>query len=41
MMMKGPAVPARPMDELAAMEFMLDKMKNTRSNAECFNAMKR
>jgi transcription termination factor Rho len=30
-----------PMDELAAMEFMLDKMKNTKSNDEFFNAMKR
>ncbi len=30
-----------PMDELAAMEFMLDKMKNTKSNEEFFNAMKR
>jgi transcription termination factor Rho len=29
------------MDELAAMEFMLDKMKNTKSNDEFFNAMKR
>jgi transcription termination factor Rho len=30
-----------PMDELAAMEFMLDKMKNTKTNEEFFNAMKR
>ncbi|MEO7149071.1 MAG: transcription termination factor Rho, partial [Rhodanobacteraceae bacterium] len=30
-----------PMDELSAMEFMLDKMKNTKSNDEFFNAMKR
>ena len=30
-----------PMDELAAIEFMLDKMKNTKSNDEFFNAMKR
>ena len=30
-----------PMDELAAMEFMLDKMKNTKSNDEFFTAMKR
>ena len=30
-----------PMDELAAMEFMLDKMKNTKSNDEFFNAMRR
>jgi len=29
------------MDELAAMEFMLDKMKHTKSNDEFFNAMKR
>jgi transcription termination factor Rho len=29
------------MDELAAMEFMLDKMKNTKSNDEFFNSMKR
>ena len=28
-------------DELAAMEFMLDKMKNTKSNDEFFNSMKR
>ncbi|MEO8671262.1 MAG: transcription termination factor Rho, partial [Tahibacter sp.] len=30
-----------PMDELGAMEFMLDKMKNTKSNDEFFNTMKR
>jgi transcription termination factor Rho len=30
-----------PMDELAAMEFMLDKLKNTKSNDEFFNFMKR
>ena len=30
-----------PMDELGAMEFMLDKMKNTKSNDEFFNSMKR
>jgi transcription termination factor Rho len=30
-----------PMDELASMEFMLDKMKNTKSNDEFFNSMKR
>ncbi len=30
-----------PMDELAAMDFMLDKMKNTKTNDEFFNAMKR
>ncbi|TAA38832.1 transcription termination factor Rho [Pseudoxanthomonas winnipegensis] len=30
-----------PMDEIAAMEFMLDKMKNTKSNDEFFSSMKR
>jgi transcription termination factor Rho len=30
-----------PMDELTAMEFMLDKMRNTKSNDEFFNSMKR
>ncbi|HEX7325877.1 MAG TPA: transcription termination factor Rho, partial [Rhodanobacteraceae bacterium] len=30
-----------PMDELAAIEFMLDKMKNTKTNEEFFNAMRR
>ncbi|MBO9662057.1 MAG: transcription termination factor Rho [Dokdonella sp.] len=30
-----------PMDELAAMEFMLDKMKNTKTNDEFFSSMKR
>jgi len=30
-----------PMDELSAMEFMLDKMKNTKTNDEFFSAMKR
>ncbi|BBD81254.1 transcription termination factor Rho [Aerosticca soli] len=30
-----------PMDELAAMEFMLEKMKNTKTNDEFFNSMKR
>jgi transcription termination factor Rho len=29
------------MDELAAIEFMLDKMKNTKTNEEFFNSMKR
>jgi transcription termination factor Rho len=29
------------MDELAAMEFMLDKMKNTKTNDEFFGSMKR
>ena len=30
-----------PMDELAAMEFLLDKMKTTKSNDEFFQSMKR
>ena len=30
-----------PMDEIAAMEFRLDKMKNTKSNDEFFSSMKR
>ena len=30
-----------PMDEMAAMEFLLDKMKNTKSNDEFFSSMKR
>ena len=30
-----------PMDEIQAMEFMLDKLKATTTNAEFFNAMKR
>ena len=30
-----------PMDELAAMEFMLDKLKSTKSNSEFFESMKR
>ena len=30
-----------PMDEIAAMEFMLDKMKNTKSNDEFFSSMRR
>jgi transcription termination factor Rho len=29
------------MDELAAIEFLLDKMKDTKTNAEFFEAMKR
>jgi transcription termination factor Rho len=29
------------MDELAAFEFLLDKMKDTKSNGEFFEAMKR
>ena len=30
-----------PMDELAAMEFMLDKLKATKSNSQFFESMKR
>jgi transcription termination factor Rho len=30
-----------PMDELAAIEFLLDKMKDTKTNADFFDAMKR
>jgi transcription termination factor Rho len=30
-----------PMDELASVEFLLDKMKDTKSNGEFFEAMKR
>jgi transcription termination factor Rho len=30
-----------PMDELAAAEFLIDKMKDTKTNAEFFDAMKR
>ncbi|MDZ4349353.1 MAG: transcription termination factor Rho, partial [Xanthomonadaceae bacterium] len=30
-----------PMDELAAIEFLLDKMKNTKTNEEFFGSMKR
>ena len=30
-----------PMDELAAMEFMLDKFKSTKTNSEFFDSMKR
>ena len=30
-----------PMDELAAIEFLLDKLKDTKSNGEFFEAMKR
>ncbi len=29
------------MDELSAIEFLLDKMKDTKSNEEFFQAMKR
>ena len=31
----------QPMEEVAAMEFMLDKMKQTKTNSEFFDAMKR
>ncbi|MDA8348471.1 MAG: hypothetical protein M0038_06670, partial [Pseudomonadota bacterium] len=30
-----------PMDELAAIEFLLDKLKDTKSNSEFFESMKR
>ena len=30
-----------PMDELAAMEFLLDKLKATKNNAEFFDSMRR
>jgi transcription termination factor Rho len=30
-----------PMDELSAIEFLLDKMKDTKTNSEFFEAMKR
>jgi hypothetical protein len=30
-----------PVDELAAIEFLLDKMKDTKTNSEFFAAMKR
>ena len=30
-----------PMDEITAMEFLLDKMKNTKSNDEFFSSMRR
>jgi transcription termination factor Rho len=29
------------MDELAAMEFLLDKLKDTKTNSEFFDSMKR
>jgi transcription termination factor Rho len=29
------------MDELAAVEFLLDKMKDTKTNSEFFDSMKR
>jgi transcription termination factor Rho len=30
-----------PMDEIAAIEFLLDKMKDTKTNDDFFEAMKR
>jgi len=30
-----------PMDELAAMEFLLEKLKSTKVNSEFFDSMKR
>ena len=30
-----------PMDEIAAVEFLLDRMKHTKTNGEFFKAMKR
>ena len=30
-----------PMDELAASEFLLDKLKDTKTNSEFFDSMKR
>jgi transcription termination factor Rho len=30
-----------PMDELAAIEFLLDKLKETKTNAEFYDSMKR
>jgi len=30
-----------PMDELAAMEFLYDKLKQTKTNEEFFNSMKK
>ena len=33
--------PLLPMDEIVAMEFLLDKMKNTKSKDEFFSSMKR
>ena len=30
-----------PMDELAAMEFILDKLKNTKTNSQFFDSMRR
>jgi transcription termination factor Rho len=31
----------QPMDEIAAMEFLLERLKNTKNNSEFFDAMKR
>jgi transcription termination factor Rho len=30
-----------PMDELAAIEFLLDRLKNTKTNTQFFDSMKR
>jgi transcription termination factor Rho len=30
-----------PMDELAAVEFLIDKMKDTKTNGDFFDSMKR
>ncbi|HAU12279.1 MAG TPA: transcription termination factor Rho, partial [Gammaproteobacteria bacterium] len=30
-----------PMDEIAAMEFLIDKMRDTKTNEEFFDSMKR
>ncbi|HAB04625.1 MAG TPA: transcription termination factor Rho, partial [Alcanivorax sp.] len=30
-----------PMDEIGAMEFLIDRMKQTKTNAEFFDSMKR
>ena len=38
---KGREFKLPPMDELAAMEFLLDKLKATKSNAQFFESMKR
>ena len=34
-------IPLYPMDDLEAMEFLLDKIKSTKNNAEFFDAMRR
>ena len=31
----------QPMDEISAMEFLIDRMKQTKTNAELFDSMKR